>query len=377
VAAPTTLRERADQRRTRILGQLRTVQGKVARLGAAQDRELKPAIRAFDRRLRIASERTSTPEEFRDAIAGSREWRSLLRSVERSASQFGRETASMVQQAQARAALQAARDADQLLRVASGEAPRGATRAVARSISKPDAELATRVLGSVQRAAPSPSSLVQQMPVEARARMIAALDAAVSDGADARAVGRAIRDASRTTTAQGQTIARTESVRAYRAVLHEAYRQNEDLLEGWVWRSSLSSTTCAACWAMHGTRHPIDEDLDGHVNCKCIPIPLGKSWEDLAADNPQLSRYADLPDTRPEIIPGAERFAGISDAEKLRVLGPTRFKLYKAGKLKLEDAVAVSSSPAYGQSVGVANLKRTERNAQNRRKRERRSRLRS
>jgi hypothetical protein len=128
---------------------------------------------------------------------------------------------------------------------------------------------------------------------------------------------------------------------------------------------------------MHGTVHPLDEELDGHVNCKCVPIPLGRNWSALAEENPDLERYADLPDTRPEIVPGAERFAALPDAEKARILGPTRFEAYKAGSFKLEDLVTTTTSSTYGDSVAVANLDRARRNAANRRRREQRRRSRA
>lgn len=73
---------------------------------------------------------------------------------------------------------------------------------------------------------------------------------------------------------QAERIARNESVGAYRAAGMANLRANSEYLEGWVWLASLSPRTCAACLAMHGTRHSLDEDFASHVQCRCSPAPI-------------------------------------------------------------------------------------------------------
>ena len=53
------------------------------------------------------------------------------------------------------------------------------------------------------------------------------------------------------------TIARTETLRAYREAERQTMLANEDVLEGWVWHAARDPRTCSACWSMHGKFFPI------------------------------------------------------------------------------------------------------------------------
>ena len=87
-------------------------------------------------------------------------------------------------------------------------------------------------------------------------------------------------------------ISRTETLRAYREATHRTYQQNSDVIEGWYWLASLSSSgrTCAARIALHGTFHANDERMKTQVNCRCAQLPAvigqpspikqsGSEWE--------------------------------------------------------------------------------------------------
>lgn len=99
---------------------------------------------------------------------------------------------------------------------------------------------------------------------------------------------------------RGATIARTESMRAYRGAGSQVILANREYLDGWIWHASLSPRTCAACLAMHGTLHRVDEMLDSHVNCRCSQSPLvtgddrifasGEEW--LRAQSADVQRAA-------------------------------------------------------------------------------------
>ena len=61
---------------------------------------------------------------------------------------------------------------------------------------------------------------------------------------------------------------RTLQVYAARGGSRELYRANG--ITEWVWSSARDGRTCPACWAMHGTRHSVDETLNDHHMGRCL-----------------------------------------------------------------------------------------------------------
>ena len=186
-------------------------------------------------------------------------------------------------------------------------------------------------------------------------RVRAELAAGIAAGRNPRVTAQRIRQASANLTlARAETIARTETLRAYRTAQQQAYERS-DVVGGWVWLSAKTARTCAACWAMTGSWHPTSEPLAGHVNCRCRMVPRTKSWEDLGVTG--------LPDTNPTVEPGADAFAKLSAEEQLAILGPAKWKLWHDGDAALSDMVTATSSPVWGESVHVASLEEVRANA--------------
>jgi len=84
------------------------------------------------------------------------------------------------------------------------------------------------------------------------------------------------------------TISRTEMIRSYRLANLETYRANDDVVDGWIWNCALMKSSCAACIAMHGTFHSLDEELQDHPCGACSPIPHTKSWSDILASTHRI-----------------------------------------------------------------------------------------
>ena len=120
------------------------------------------------------------------------------------------------------------------------------------------------------------------------------------------------------------TIARTETLDAYRAAAQAAQQQHSDVLAGWQWVAALSSRTCPACVGMHGTVHPLSEPGPlGHQQCRCTRVPAVKSWAELG-----------LPGREPpSLVQDREAwFNGLSVREQRNLLGPQRYAAWRAGK---------------------------------------------
>ncbi len=167
------------------------------------------------------------------------------------------------------------------------------------------------------------------------------------------------------------TIARTETLRAYRESQRETIAANADVLDGWVWRSARDRRTCEVCWANDGQSYPIKQEhdragaikaakvaveamggyvtdpegmtktlegvyladgrtipvvevMETHVNCRCTMVPKAKSYADILGD-------PSLPDTRPDMGTGPDAFAKLDPALQRQILGPGKYALYQQG----------------------------------------------
>lgn len=144
-------------------------------------------------------------------------------------------------------------------------------------------------------------------------------------------------------------IARTEMLDAYRTTSRYAHDVNADVLGGWIWLATLQRNTCPACWAMHGTTHPLSEPgpLD-HQQGRCARAPKTKTWRELGIN---LDEPADLtPDARAV-------FADLSDADQVAVMGAGRLALLKSGDVGWDDLAAQRDNPGWRTSYAPRPLR--------------------
>jgi len=165
-------------------------------------------------------------------------------------------------------------------------------------------------------------------------------------GKNPREVAREMRRVLGTTLSRALTIARTETLRAHREATRASYQANSDIVAGWVWHSALGTRTCAACWAMHGTVHRLDEILDDHPGGRCGMVPLARSWADIGRRIG--SDLSGVPDSRPEIETGVSLFGKLPPEKQIKILGPAKYAAWKDGKFTLADVVGRSRSKEWG-----------------------------
>jgi len=149
--------------------------------------------------------------------------------------------------------------------------------------------------------------------------------------------------------ARALRIARTETLRSYRETNREVYKANRHILKGWLWASARNERTCAMCWAMDGTVHGLDEQLDEHICGRCTMVPLTKSWRELGFDMDDVE--GKFPET------GITAFGKLSDTEQVKILGPAKYAAWKEGKFGLEDLVGRRYDPQWGWSRYEKSLK--------------------
>ena len=198
-----------------------------------------------------------------------------------------------------------------------------------------------QLVGQLQSS--SPLANLPRLNAEAVEAMGRELTRGLVRGDHSRVIARRIAAASDIPLARAQTIARTELHRSYRESNRAAYRANP-LVGEWIWHSAGTTRTCAACWAMHGTIHSVDEAMSAHVNCRCTQLPkvTPPAW------------MTDAPDV--QYPTGTELFAELPAADQRAILGRDKFAAFERGDIALSDVVKVNRSAEWGESRTVASL---------------------
>jgi SPP1 gp7 family putative phage head morphogenesis protein len=181
------------------------------------------------------------------------------------------------------------------------------------------------------------SKLLESLGPEAARLIEEALLEGVKDGDSAATIARKINEAFDMPRWRALTIARTEIMRAYRLATLDTYRKNSDVLKGWYWLSTLSTRTCAACWSLNGHFFPLTQTFfPGHVSCRCTCVPALKD-----------STFAGQS--------GADAFAELLPAERLKILGPSRYEMYQQGTA-LADFTMLTRDKDWGGAYQVRPL---------------------
>lgn len=140
-----------------------------------------------------------------------------------------------------------------------------------------------------------------------------------------------------------EAIARTVIQSVNNSAAQATYAENDDVLNGWQWISTLDSRTCSYCMARSGKKYKTgDTPPPLHVRCRCFAAPVVKSWKELGFDN--------MPD-----YPSAKRASasGLVDADisfndwlktqprstQVDLLGVKRAELFANGSLKLDKMI--------------------------------------
>ena len=84
-------------------------------------------------------------------------------------------------------------------------------------------------------------------------------------------------------------------------------------------------------------------------NCRCVMVPATMSWAEITGDS-------SIPDTRPAVATPERILAGLSDADKVAIMGPQRYAMYKDGK-PLADFVQVVPNQDWGPNTRVRPLR--------------------
>jgi SPP1 gp7 family putative phage head morphogenesis protein len=138
----------------------------------------------------------------------------------------------------------------------------------------------------------------------------------------------------------------------------ETYQDNKDLIKGIQWSSTFDSRTTETCATLDGEQWNMDfEPLNGgpvypgstaHWNCRSTTVAIIKSWEELGAKG----KFKEIPKSTQASMDGQVSgkltyegwLKSKSKATQEDVLGVTKRKLWKEGKLGFSDLVSGSGS---------------------------------
>lgn len=144
----------------------------------------------------------------------------------------------------------------------------------------------------------------------------------------------------------------------------KVYRQNENVIKGIQWVSTLDSKTTPICMARDGQVYPIDSGPrpPAHPNCRSTTVPVTKSFREMGIPLDEFDESV-----RPEVknglagnVPATETYQTWLEKQSATfqddVLGPTRGKLFRKGDLPLDRFVEEPS----GRQYTLDELKRRE-----------------
>jgi SPP1 gp7 family putative phage head morphogenesis protein len=197
-------------------------------------------------------------------------------------------------------------------------------------------EAISELVGVMQNGSPL-NKVLDRLGTDVAQEIKESLIAGLGSGHSAAKIARELRNAVDVPRWKALQIARTETMRAYRQSTLATYAENDDVLNGWIWTSTLSTRTCPACWSLHGTFFPLSKQFfPAHVSCRCTSIPAIKG-------------------SHPNIQSGSVAFANLPVEQQQTILGPSRYEMYASGT-PLDDFVILTRDKDWGGAYQVRPL---------------------
>jgi len=249
----------ADQHRAELLRREQAAAGAMVRAYGLAWQRIERDLNALSRQI---EDTRSRGEEISPAWLLRRDrLTELQRQTEIAVDQFAASVDHTIQQEQTRAIEAGRRHAGQLMQAAAG----GGAELVGNFAQVPTGALTTMV-GMLGNGSPL-RSLLDQFGLAASQAVGDALIEGLAIGQNPRMIARRIRDALDGNMVRALTIARTETLRAYREATRQTYAANSRVVKGWIWHCALDRRSCALCVAMHGKRFDVQERFGTHPNC--------------------------------------------------------------------------------------------------------------
>lgn len=173
------------------------------------------------------------------------------------------------------------------------------------------------------------------------------MTAGIATGQSPRVIAKRLENVSGLPLSKSLTIARTETLRAYREATRAQYQNNSRVVKGYIRNAAKDERVCAACIALDGDRYELNEPFDGHPNCRCAMLPEVVDYWDLGLH--------DVP-RGPDQYTAKQWFEDQSEEVQRKILQGPRFDAWKDGVVQLHQFAVKRSHPVWGQSAVVKSL---------------------
>lgn len=163
-----------------------------------------------------------------------------------------------------------------------------------------------------------------------------------------------------TTRRQAETIVRSTVNHATNQSRLEFFKENEDIIKGLKWVSTLDSRTSSTCAALDGKVFPVDKGPrpPAHPNCRSTMTAVLVDAEELGIKKIPEGKRASIDGQVPASTTYGDWLKRQSVDVQETVLGVTRAKLFRAGKLPIERFVGADLQP-----LTLKELRTLEKNA--------------
>jgi hypothetical protein len=167
-------------------------------------------------------------------------------------------------------------------------------------------------------------------------------------------------------------ITRNETMKAHRAGAEAVMELNANLVEGWKWHARMTNNTCFACVLMHGKIFPVGTELESHLNCLCIEVPImvdpsmmGHKIEEGLKREPSFEELAKLYKLTPQQVDalkrsgmvGSDYFKSLPPDAQIKMMGRSRWVAWRSGLLDLDKMVQETYSEGWGKGIGLVSMK--------------------
>lgn len=142
------------------------------------------------------------------------------------------------------------------------------------------------------------------------------------------------------------TIVRTAVSHSQRVAQEALWNENESLIKGEKWVSTLDSRTCPRCQSLDGKVWPLNEGTKPplHMACRCMRVPILKSWKELGINGkePKFEKFRASADGRvPRDVTYNQWLKNQSlETQEIALGGKAKAKLFRDGGLQVNDFVS-------------------------------------